>query len=107
VTVTILDVEAATRYEAREDGELAGFLEYVVKRGRIALVHTETLPTHQGRGIGERLVRFALEDARRRRLRVIASCPYVRAFLERHPEMQDDVVGMDPVANDDGQTPAG
>jgi predicted GNAT family acetyltransferase len=104
VTVTIVDVEAATRYEAREDGELAGFLEYVVQRDRIALIHTETLPTHRGRGIGERLVRFALEDARRRRLRVIARCPYVRVFLERHPEFKDNVVGMDP-ANGEGHTP--
>lgn len=107
VTFTIVDVEAAKRYEAREDGELAGFLEYVVRLDRIALVHTETLPTHQGRGIGERLVRFALDDARRRDLRVIATCPYVRVFLERHPEFRDNVVGMDPDADDDGQTPAG
>ena len=105
VTVTILDIEAANRYEARQDGELAGFIDYIVKRDRIALIHTETLAAYQGRGIAERLVRFALSDARRRSLRVIVKCPYVRAFLERHPEMQDIVVGMDPVANGDGQPP--
>ena len=105
VTLTILDDEGASRYEAREDGELAGFIDYIVRRDRIALIHTETLVPYQGRGIGERLVRFALEDARRRSLRVIVKCPYVRAFVERHPEMQDIVVGMDLVANDDGQAP--
>ena len=107
VTLTILDDEAAKRYEAREDGDLAGFIDYVVRRDRIVLIHTETLALHQGRGIGERLVRYALEDARRRHLRVVARCPYVRAFVERHPETQDIVVGMDRVAKDDGQTPAG
>jgi len=105
VTHDIRDSEAANRYEAREDGELAGFLDYVVRRGHIALIHTETLAPHQGRGIGERLIRFALDDARRRSLRVIPICPYVRAFVERHPEMQDIVVGMDPVANGHGQPP--
>ena len=90
--------EAADRYEAREDGELAGFLDDVARCDYIALIHTETLAPHQGRGIGERLIRFALDDARRRSLRVIATCPYVRAFVARHPEVQDIVVGMDPVA---------
>jgi uncharacterized protein len=105
VTLTIVDVEDADRYEAREDGELAGFIDYVVRRDRIALIHTETLGPYQGRGIGERLVRFALGDARRRSLRVIVKCPYVRAFVERHPEMHDIVVGMVAVANGDGQAP--
>ena len=102
VTLTILDDEGASRYEAREDGELAGFIDYIVRRDRIALIHTETLAHYQGRGIADRLVRFALSDARRRSLRVIVKCPYVRAFVERHPETQDIVVGMDPVANDNG-----
>ena len=105
VTLTILDDERANRYEAREEGELAGFIDYIVRRDRIALIHTETLPAYQGRGIAERLVRFALGDARRRSLRVIVICPYVRAFVERHPEVQDIIVGMDPVAKSGGQAP--
>ena len=105
VTLTILDDEGTSRYEAREDGELAGFIDYIVKRDRIALIHTETLARYQGRGIAERLVRFALGDARRRSLRVIVKCPYVRAFVERHPEMQDIIVGMDAAANGEAPTP--
>jgi uncharacterized protein len=92
----IVDAEAAQRYEARVEGDLAGFLDYVAKRGRIALIHTEVLPDHQGRGIADALARFALDDARRRGLRVIASCPYVLAYVQRHPESQDIVVGMTP-----------
>ena len=70
---TIVDAEAAQRYEARIEGELAGFIDYVVKGDRLALIHTEVLPSHQGQGLGEQLVRFALDDARRRGLRVIPS----------------------------------
>ncbi len=92
----IADATAAQRYEAHLDGELAGVLEYIVKRGRIALVHTEVAPTHEGRGIASQLARFALDDARRRGLRVIPICPYVRAYLERHPEDSDIVVGATP-----------
>ena len=82
----ITDASVRERYEAHLNGELAGILEYTVKRGRIALIHTEVLPVHEGRGVGSALVRFALDDARRRGLRVIAICPYVQDFLTRHPE---------------------
>ena len=85
----ITDATARERYEAHRDGELAGVLEYKVTRGRIALIHTEVLPVHEGRGVGSALVRFALDDARRRELRVIATCPYVKDYLRRHPEAAD------------------
>jgi predicted GNAT family acetyltransferase len=93
MALLIVDATAAQRYEAHLDGELAGVLEYIVKRGRIALVHTEVAPNHEGRGIAGQLARFALDEARRRGLRVIPVCPYVRAYLERHPEDGDIVVG--------------
>jgi predicted GNAT family acetyltransferase len=105
MTLTIVDDGGASRYEARDNGELAGFIDYVVRRDRIALIHTETLASYQGRGIAERLVRFALDDARGRSLRVIVICPYVRAFVERHPETHDIVVGMDRAADDQGHAP--
>src|SRR5687768_1154010 len=89
----ISDAPARDRYEAHLDGDLAGILEYSIKRGRIALIHTEVLPVHEGRGVGSALVRFALDDARRRDLRVIAICPYVKDYLTRHPEDDDIVVG--------------
>ena len=92
-----LDIADATdrqRYEASLDGTLAGILEYVVKRDRIALIHTEVMPGHEGQGVGARLVRFAFDEARRRELRVIATCPYVRGYLSKHPGDHDIVVGM-------------
>ena len=93
----VTDATDAQRYEARLDGELAGVLEYVVKRGRIALVHTEVAPAFEGQGVGAALARFALDDARGRGLPVIASCPYVRAYLQKHPEDHDIVIGMKAV----------
>ncbi len=95
MSLVIADAPAAGRYEAHLDDQLAGVLEYVVEEGQIDLVHTEVAPSHEGQGIGAALARFALDDARRRRLRVIASCPYVRAYLAKHPEDHDIVVAMD------------
>ena len=88
----VSDAVDRARYEAHLDDELAGFLEYIVKHGRIALVHTEVLPVHEGRGVASALVRHALDDARARELRVIAICEYVQGYLTRHPGDEDIVV---------------
>jgi len=96
MALTIIDAAATHRYEARVDGDLAGFLDYVAKRGRIALVHTEVLPAHRGQGVADRLAQHALDEARRLGLRVIATCPFVRTYVERHPEVHDIVVGRVP-----------
>ena len=52
----------------------------------IDLQHTEVPPSGQGQGVGDALVRAALAYARERQLRVIATCPYVQAWIRRHPE---------------------
>lgn len=92
--LVVVDIPEGARYEARLDDVPVGVLEYVVKRGRIALVHTEVSAGFEGRGIAARLARFALDDARRRELLVIASCPYVQRYLETHPDDHDIIVGL-------------
>jgi predicted GNAT family acetyltransferase len=52
----------------------------------IDLQHTEVPPSGQGHGAGDALVRAALAYAREQGLRVMATCPYVQAWLRRHPE---------------------
>jgi predicted GNAT family acetyltransferase len=92
MSLVVADAPERQRFEARLDGELAGILTYDVSGGRIDLIHTEVLPAYEGHGIGASLARFALDDARRRGLAVIATCPFVRSYLERHPEDRDIVV---------------
>jgi uncharacterized protein len=50
------------------------------------LQHTEVPPSGHSQGVGDALVRAALAYARERNLHVIATCPYVQAWLRRHPE---------------------
>jgi uncharacterized protein len=87
--ISIIDNSEESRYELRIDEELAGLLRYRSKPKTIALMHTETGEQHRGKGLAERLVRAALEDARRRGLAVLPFCPYVKAYLERHPDDLD------------------
>ena len=93
MSIEVVDATERHRYEAQLDGALAGFLDYVVKHSRIALIHTEVPKAFEGHGVAAALTRFALDDARQRELRVIVICPYVRSYLETHPEDLDIVVG--------------
>ena len=94
MSLVVTDATEHHRYEAHlDDGALAGFLDYIVKHGRIALIHTEVPKAFEGHGVAAALTRFALDDARRRQLMVIVICPYVRRYLETHPEDRDIVVG--------------
>jgi uncharacterized protein len=50
------------------------------------LQHTEVPPSAKGQGVGDALVRHVLAYACERGLRVMATCPYVQAWLRRHPD---------------------
>lgn len=82
------------RYEAVVDGQVAGFTQYRLSDGVITFLHTEVDDAYDGQGVGSRLVRGALDDVRRNRsLKVVAECPFVKAYLDRHAEYADLVAG--------------
>jgi predicted GNAT family acetyltransferase len=91
----IVDNPEASRYEALLGDRVAGFSEYITKPGRLVFTHTIVEPEFEGRGIGSKLVREELDDVRRRGLKVTPLCPFVRAFIRRHPENQDLVARPD------------
>ncbi len=81
----VVNNAAASRFELHVDGRTA-VLEYELAGDRLRLVHTEVPPELRGRKYAEALVRAGLEYARSEHLRVVPICPYVRAYLTRHPE---------------------
>lgn len=78
----------ASRFECQVDGRLS-VLEYEMREGTMILTHTEVPRELSGRGIAQKIVGTALDHARAHHLRVVAQCPYVAAYIERHPEYQD------------------
>jgi predicted GNAT family acetyltransferase len=90
--VTVTDRPDQLRYEIEVDGELAGFLLYRREPGVLELVHTDVDPKWEGKGVGAALVQGALDDVRARGLKVRPFCPFVRAYIRRHPEYEDIVV---------------
>ncbi len=83
------------RYELWLRGRPVGLAAYHLSDGQMAITHTEVLPACEGRGLGGRLVAAVLADARRRGLRVLPLCPFVAAYVRRHPEEADVLVGSD------------
>jgi uncharacterized protein len=75
----------AGQFEYRDDGHLAR-LTYTMDGDVIELIHTEVPEQMAGRGVGGELARAALDHARDKGLRVIPFCPFVRAYIKRHPE---------------------
>jgi uncharacterized protein len=80
----VRDNRAAQRFELEVDGALA-VLEYERKNGAMVFNHTQVPEQFRGRGYGEILVKAGLAAARAEGLRVVAICPYVRAYLRKHP----------------------
>ena len=93
--VVVRDNPAELRYEALRDGQLVGLIRYRTEPGVVVLVHTEVDEAVEGSGVGSELVHGALDDIRARGLRLVPVCPFVGAFLRRHPE-DADLVGVDP-----------
>jgi predicted GNAT family acetyltransferase len=87
--ISVADRPDRDRYEIELDGERIGLLSYRLAGPTITHRHTEIDPSVGGRGLGSALARFALDDARRRGLTVIPRCPFVAAFIVRHPEYED------------------
>jgi predicted GNAT family acetyltransferase len=82
----IRDNTARRRYELDLGGQIA-FLRYHDRPGgERVLAHTEVPAPHEGQGIGGRLAEAALQDARSRNRRIVPACPFVAAYIKRHPE---------------------
>jgi predicted GNAT family acetyltransferase len=97
---TVRDNPEQTRYEIEaDDGRLGAFVRYrLIARPDATVadfVHTETEPGYQGQGLASALLRGALDDARRRGWAVLPSCPFVLAYLGKHPDYVDLVPADD------------
>jgi len=80
--------EAERRFELAREGHTA-VLTYRERDGQVTLIHTEVPPALRGRGLADELAHAALEYALQHRLTVRPVCPFVQAYLRRHPEYAD------------------
>jgi predicted GNAT family acetyltransferase len=88
--VTIVDNPEQHRIEARTDGgDLAGFCEYRVRDGSYVFFHTEVDKKYEGQGIGSQIAAGVIEFVRGRAKPITPECPFIRAYMRKHPETHD------------------
>jgi predicted GNAT family acetyltransferase len=83
----VVDNPEELRYELWLGEELAGEIRYIRDDdGEVVLVHTEIEPRYEHQGLGNVLVQGALDDLRERGIEYRVVCPFVLAYLRRHPQ---------------------
>ncbi|WP_222266150.1 GNAT family N-acetyltransferase [Modestobacter marinus] len=85
----IVDNPEAGRFEVLVDGEVAGFAEYRWTNAATAFTHTVIDPAFEGRGLGSALARGALDATRQAGSPVLPFCPFIRGYIQRHPDYLD------------------
>lgn len=81
----LTDNAALSRFELAVAGAVA-FITYTRDGDVLTLTHTEVPAALNGRGIGGRIARAVLEHARTQSLKVVAKCPFVAAYIRKHPD---------------------
>ncbi len=84
----VRDNRAEQEFTLEVDGERA-IAAYQLYGDEIVFTHTVVPPAIEGRGVGSRLIRVALDSARDRGLKVVPQCPFVADFIRKHPGYRD------------------
>ena len=81
----IVDVPERRRFEVRIGSSVVGHTRYARSGQGITLVHTEVDPDQEGKGIASRLAATVLADVIGQDLAVVVRCPFIAAYVRRHP----------------------
>jgi predicted GNAT family acetyltransferase len=87
--IVVRDDPEQSRYEVYDGPTRAGFATYHSQPDLVTVLHTEIKTAFEGQGVGSELVRQMLDDIRSKGAHVLPVCPFVLAFLRRHPEYHD------------------
>ena len=88
---TVIRSTGPDRFEIQVDGAVGGFAQFVDHAGSRVFFHTVVDPAFKGQGLGGILVSHALEATRDEGLRIVAVCPFVKGYVEKHPEWNEHV----------------
>lgn len=85
----VVDNPESGRFEILVDGDVAGFAEYQRSGSTVSFTHTVIDPRFEGRGLGSILAGGALDATRNPRSSVLPFCPFIRGYIQRHPDYLD------------------
>ena len=64
-------------------------IKFEIQGSHLSILHTEVSGSLHGQGIGQQLVAYAVDYARRNQLKIIPICPYAKKQLEKNPQYND------------------
>ncbi|WP_067542966.1 GNAT family N-acetyltransferase [Nocardia crassostreae] len=94
VAAAVVRNDEQHRYEVWYGNSLAGFAEYREREdGDTVFIHTEVDSAFGGKGLGNLLAHDAVTDAIARGRAIVPRCPFIKSWLDKHPEYDEHVVG--------------
>ncbi len=91
-SIEVINNPAVSRFEVHLGENKLAQLAYQIEGDAILFTHTEVPEEFGGRGIAGKLAHTALEYAKAQNYSVMALCPYIKSYIERHPEYQSITV---------------
>lgn len=89
MNIELADHSDRNEFAIRVDGKPAGVAVYRRDGTTRVFTHTEIDAAFEGKGLGSKLAKFALDATRAANERVVPQCPFIRAYIEKHPEYAD------------------
>lgn len=96
---TVTNATEHKRYEISAGGVRAGLTAYVDTANQRIFYHTEVDDKFAGRGLASKLIAAALDDTRAARKRIVAICPFVAAYVDKHSDYDDILDPITPQAH--------
>ena len=77
-------------------GKLLAEIQFpMTDKGFVNIAHTFVDASLRGQGVGDQLVRAVLAEIRKTGTKAIATCSYVKAWFDKHPEEADVLINAD------------
>ncbi|WP_282776128.1 GNAT family N-acetyltransferase [Nocardia sp. CC201C] len=93
VVAAVVRNDTQHRYEVWYGNSLAGFSEYRERDNDTVFIHTEVDSEFGGKGLGKVLAEEAVKDVIERGRVIVPRCPFIKGWLDKHPEYDEHVVG--------------
>ena len=92
--VEVVHNPAQKRFEMQLGDQIA-IVKYVLGSKEIIFTHTEVPAEYEGKGIASKIAKVAVEYAKAQGLRIRSFCPYMSAYIKRHPEYHSITAGYE------------
>lgn len=95
IGMRVVDNKEENRFETEIEGQMA-VIEYSVQPGILSLNHTEIPEALSGQGVASEMIEKVLLEIELRGLKVIPVCPFIRKYIDKHPEWKSILANEKP-----------